>query len=58
MLSSREIEIIIEALKSVDDDFKRNHREIYWAKAKGMRNLLAHEYFRVNMQANYLLLFS
>ncbi len=44
----RNIEIIGEALKSVDDNLKSRYPDVPWAQAKAMRNLLAHEYFRVN----------
>jgi uncharacterized protein with HEPN domain len=46
----RNIEVIGEALKSVDDDFKSDYPEIPWIQAKRMRNLLAHEYFRVDVE--------
>lgn len=44
----RNIEIIGETLNAVDNDLKSTYPIIPWAKAKGIRNILVHEYFRVN----------
>lgn len=50
----RNVEIIGEALKSVDEDLKFKYPDVPWAKAKAMRNLLAHEYFRVDFEEVWL----
>ena len=40
--------VIGEAVKTFRDDFKELHPEIPWADIAGMRDILTHEYFRVN----------
>ena len=40
--------IIGEALTHVDEGVREAHREIPWREIIGMRNLLAHGYFRVD----------
>ena len=32
----------------LDDDFKKNHNDIPWAEIRGMRNIHAHEYDKVD----------
>ncbi len=44
----RNIEVVGEAISSVDEELKTAYPEIPWAEAKGMRNILIHEYFRVD----------
>lgn len=45
----RRIEIIGEAVKQLPPDFKRKHPEIAWAEIAGMRDVLIHDYFGVNI---------
>lgn len=45
----RRIEIIGEAVKNLPEDFKRNHPEIAWQKVAGMRDVLIHQYFGVDL---------
>ena len=45
----RRIEIIGEAVKNLPEDFKRNHPEIAWQKIAGMRDVLIHQYFGVDL---------
>jgi uncharacterized protein with HEPN domain len=40
--------VIGEAVKTFRNDFKKRHPEIPWADIAGMRDILTHEYFRVN----------
>ncbi len=40
--------VIGEAVKSLSEKFKRKHSAIPWNKIAGMRNILTHEYFRVD----------
>ena len=47
----RRLEIIGEAVKNLPDDFKNKHLHIPWAKIAGMRNILVHEYFVVDIPA-------
>jgi len=45
----RRLEIIGEAVKNLSDEFKSRYPEIAWEKAAGMRNVLIHEYFDVDL---------
>lgn len=47
----REIEIIGEASKRLDEDLKNNYKSIPWRKIAGMRDKLIHHYFGVDMDA-------
>ncbi len=46
----RRLEIIGEAVKHFDDNFKSNHQDIQWKKIAGMRDILIHEYSAVNLK--------
>lgn len=46
----RRIEIIGEAANNLPEDFQKEHPEIAWRKIVGMRNILAHEYFGVDLK--------
>jgi uncharacterized protein with HEPN domain len=46
----RRLEIIGEAVKAVDEEFRNAHPEIPWKKMAGMRDVLIHEYFGVDMK--------
>jgi len=39
------LQIIGEALRSISEDFKREHKGIPWKETIGMRNILVHRYF-------------
>lgn len=45
----RRIEIIGEAVKNLPNDFKAEHKGIPWKDVAGMRDILVHEYFGVNI---------
>ncbi len=45
----RNIEIIGEAASHLPDEFKELHIDIPWYQMKGMRNMLIHEYFGVDI---------
>ena len=45
----RNIEIIGEAATHLPEDFKEQHADIPWYQMKGMRNMLIHEYFGVDI---------
>ncbi len=46
----RNIQVIGEATRAVSDGFKQAHPEIPWREIAGTRNLVVHEYFRVDLQ--------
>lgn len=43
------IEIIGEAAKKIPVSFKNRHKEIPWKEIAGMRDVLVHEYFGVDL---------
>lgn len=45
----RKFEIIGEAVKNLPDHFKKKHTKIAWKDIAGMRDILIHEYFGVNI---------
>lgn len=45
----RNFEIIGEAVKSLSEEFKKNHLEIEWRKVAGFRDVLIHDYMGVDM---------
>jgi uncharacterized protein with HEPN domain len=46
----RNFEVIGEAAGHVPDEFHTRYPEIPWYKMKAMRNIMAHEYFRVDLE--------
>ena len=44
----RNFEIIGEAASRMPESFKENHPHIPWARLKGFRNRLVHEYFGID----------
>jgi len=46
----RRLEIIGEAVKKLDEDFKNRYPEIPWKKIAGLRDVLIHEYFGVSLK--------
>ena len=47
----REIEIIGEAVKNIPENIKNKHKEIEWRKIAGMRDVIIHGYFRIDLNA-------
>ena len=45
----RNFEIIGEAAKHVPDDFRIRHSEINWRGMAGLRDILIHEYFGIDL---------
>jgi len=48
--SIKQLEIIGEASKHVSEETKREFAEIPWADMMGLRNVLAHEYFQIDLE--------
>lgn len=46
----RELEIIGEAANNISEQFQKEHLEVPWNKMVGIRNILVHEYFGVNLK--------
>ncbi|GAB3350728.1 HepT-like ribonuclease domain-containing protein [Modestobacter lapidis] len=44
----RNLAVVGEAVKSLPEDFKRKHADTPWNSIAGLRNVVVHEYFRVN----------
>ncbi len=42
--------IIGEAVRSIDPASKQKHPSIPWRQIAGMRNILVHDYFRINQE--------
>lgn len=47
---TRNLEIIGEAIKKIPDEIKSKHPEIEWKKIAGMRDILIHEYFGIDLE--------
>lgn len=47
---TRSLEIIGEATANISEDFREEHTDIPWGQMKGMRNVLIHQYFRVDLE--------
>ena len=45
----RNLEIIGEAAGNLSPDFRKSHGKVPWRRIMGMRNVLAHEYFGVDL---------
>lgn len=46
----RNLEVIGEATKKIPHETKKHHNEVEWKKIAGLRDILIHEYFGVNLK--------
>ena len=46
----RRLEIIGEAVKNIPDEIKKKYPEIPWKKIAGMRDILIHKYFGIDLE--------
>ena len=46
----RNLEIIGEAVKNIPADIKDKYPDIEWKKIAGLRDILAHEYFGIDLE--------
>ena len=45
------IQILGEAAARISDEFQEQHQDIPWFKIIGMRNILVHDYFHIDLDA-------
>lgn len=46
----RNLEIIGEAAKNIPNRIREKHPEVEWKKVAGLRDILAHEYFGIDLE--------
>ncbi|MDP2912306.1 MAG: DUF86 domain-containing protein [Candidatus Omnitrophota bacterium] len=46
----RNLEIIGEAVKNIPSHIKDKHPDVEWKKISGLRDILAHEYFGIDLE--------
>ena len=46
----RRLEIIGEATKNIPDDFRKKYPKVEWKKIAGLRDILIHTYFSINLK--------
>ncbi|MBI5051285.1 DUF86 domain-containing protein [Candidatus Micrarchaeota archaeon] len=46
----RNLEVIGEAVKKIPSDLKKKYSEVEWKKMAGLRDILIHEYFGIDLR--------
>lgn len=49
----RRLEIIGEAVKNIPDDFREKYPEIQWRKIAGLRDVIIHAYFNIDINITW-----
>lgn len=52
----RNLEIIGEASHHISENLKINHSQIPWNEIRGLRNIIAHEYFNIDTEQIWILI--
>jgi uncharacterized protein with HEPN domain len=50
------LEIIGEACRGLSEGFRREHTDDIWSDAIGFRNILAHQYFGLDLEAVWMVI--
>ena len=46
----RSLEVIGEAIKNLNEDFRNKYPQVEWKKLAGLRDILIHQYFGINYE--------
>lgn len=46
----RNLEVIGEAVKSMPDEIRSQHQQVEWKKIAGLRDILIHQYFGIDVE--------